>query len=578
MAENRDIELGRFTFDVDQVVKSAAELKEIISKLRAEQKKLTESGYENSAEFVENAASLKALTAEYNKHIKVIADSVQAQADQANMQELINAALATEVTTIKEARESNKVLNQLRNSTNVLTKEGQDQLKLLNERLDANNALIKENVDQYTKQKINVGNYKEDIKDAYNELGLFNGGLSSVVSNSEQASGSLTTLTDASSEFSGTIMAVSSGISTFIDNSKKAGGVTNLLTNSLKGVTQGIIGMTKASLTFIATPIGMLIAALGVVLGSLYSYLTSTKEGIDAVTSVTRPLMAIMSALMGVLQKLGKLIVEAFTNPKKHIDALVNYVKDKVIKHFKSLADIVMGLVTLDFDRMQEGFDGAVNLVKEVAGEVKNVASAVNDFLVDAATAGAEIDRLTKEIEASEDRMILLKAENTKKIREQEEIMKDQSKTQKEINAALEEANRLSKELSDAEKSINEKKIQRLKIEQSLRPEKSDDESKMNELIAENMRIEDEEKQRQLKFMQTRNKLHNEEMARRKAAQDAFLKDQAEKLSLYKAEQGVRARTLEEQLKLEQDVAVKEKDLLKKNLDAQKISRTGGGR
>ena len=50
-----------------------------------------------------------------------------------------------------------------------------------------------------------------------------------------------------------------------------------------------------------STGIGLILLALG----SLVSFLTSTQEGIDKITSVTRPLQAIFQSLIGVFQKVG---------------------------------------------------------------------------------------------------------------------------------------------------------------------------------------------------------------------------------------------------------------------------------
>ncbi len=74
-----------------------------------------------------------------------------------------------------EAR--NKQLTIARRKLNDTDKEYLLKLKQINAELDLNNAEIKENSDKLGKQRLNVGNYTESIKDALHETGLFNGTL-----------------------------------------------------------------------------------------------------------------------------------------------------------------------------------------------------------------------------------------------------------------------------------------------------------------------------------------------------------------------------------------------------------------
>jgi hypothetical protein len=46
--------------------------------------------------------------------------------------------------------------------------------------LDKNNAKIRQNSDQLKKQKLNVGNYTDSVKDAVNQSGLFSSQLATI--------------------------------------------------------------------------------------------------------------------------------------------------------------------------------------------------------------------------------------------------------------------------------------------------------------------------------------------------------------------------------------------------------------
>lgn len=74
---------------------------------------------------------------------------------------------------IDSLRKELKELNKERNSTNLLSEEGQRAVQALNKRIDENTAKIKTNVSALEKQRLNIGNYKNDIKAAAGELNIF---------------------------------------------------------------------------------------------------------------------------------------------------------------------------------------------------------------------------------------------------------------------------------------------------------------------------------------------------------------------------------------------------------------------
>ena len=254
--------IAELDIDIQALLKTTSDLKKEIDKIKNSQKELAASGQASSEAFVENEAVLKTLTGAYSQNIKAIQESGKATAQQTDQTELLNLALTQEATSIQEARDQNKLLNKLRNETNTTTKEGQAQLTALNAKLDANNEYIKENADQYLKQKINIGNYSESVKDALASLNPFNGGLSG-----------------------------------FTQRAQEAGGAGNLLKNAFMQITTGIYGMVKSSLAFIATPIGAIIAAIVVVATTMYNIFKSFTPIVDKVEQIFAGLSATLSVV-----------------------------------------------------------------------------------------------------------------------------------------------------------------------------------------------------------------------------------------------------------------------------------------
>jgi hypothetical protein len=431
MAEK--IIIAELDIDVNALIKSTQEVKNAIDVVKNQQKELTKSGETSSAQFVQNAADLKTLGSAYNSNLKALSESTQAQADQANALQLVTLALNTEVTSIKEARDQNSLLNKLRNETNATTVEGKAQIESLNKKLDENNNFIKENADNYLKQKINIGNYSDSVKEALGSLNPLNGGLAG-----------------------------------FSQRAGEAGGVLPLLTNGLKTAALGIYGMVRASLAFLATPIGLVIAAIGLTLGLLVNYLKSTQSGIDAVTSVTRPLQALFQSLLGVLQNLGKALFDAFNNPKKTLNDLADFVKNNLINRFTAFSKILQGIINLDFKAVSDGVLQATTGVENVTDKIKNSAKETNKFIADALAKGKQIDELTKSIEKSEINLNKEREIANSKIKELDRITKDTSASFAERLKANKEQNDLADITAKKEQAIINLKIQRLKIEQSL--------------------------------------------------------------------------------------------------------------
>jgi hypothetical protein len=544
MAEK--IVIAQLDLDVDALIKSTSDVKKVIDQLKEAQKNLAKQGDTNSEQFVQNVADLKVLNSAYNSNLKAISDSVNAKAEETNRTALLSLALQAEATSIKEAREQNSLLNKLRNETNVTTEEGKKELEALNKKLDENNAFIKENADQYLQQKINIGNYSESIKEAFQDLNIFNGGLSG-----------------------------------FIGRAQQAGGVLPLLSNGLKAVTTGIVGMTRAALTFLATPIGAVIGAIGLALGLVINYLKSTQGGIDAVTSVTRPLQAIFQSLIGVFQKVGKALFDAFSNPKQVLTDLADFVKQNLINRFTAFGKILDGILTLDFAKIGDGVLQAGTGVENLTGKIKDGAKATGEFLDEAVKKGQEIDRLTKEAEIAQLAYNRAQIKTNDLIDEQLLISKDTSKTFAERAKASEEIIRLTEELSKAEEAIIQKKIQALKIQQSLNDTTREGNQELIDLEVQLDEAQDRglnarlEQTRVLSGLKKEQQAEAVEQAKAEADRQQKILDDAVSISkaqldLFLSEQGIKSKSLEEGLKLAEQIAQKQIAINQKVFDASK--------
>lgn len=91
-----------------------------------------------------------------------------------------------EAGTLDKLQAASRKLRRERASLNLDTQKGAKRLQEINKQLDDNNKQIKENSDQLKKQRLNVGNYKDSVKEALDETNLFGqsvGGLSETLGN-----------------------------------------------------------------------------------------------------------------------------------------------------------------------------------------------------------------------------------------------------------------------------------------------------------------------------------------------------------------------------------------------------------
>lgn len=601
-----NIDIASFSFDTSDVVKGAAEIKKAIDEIKKNQKELDTSTKEGSEAFVQNAADLKTLNGFYSEHVKYLSEASKGAFDAATREAQLEVVLAQEATTIKELRDQNKLLNKLRNDTNLLTEEGQAELKLLNDRLDTNNALIKENVDQYTQQKINIGNYTQSIKQAFKEMEKekqaieeSNKALMDMQKETEKGSkewsyfnqqiqqnnqqinilvtsmGGVNDEMQASTTITNLLRGNFSGLAT---DAQKLGGAGNLLTSTLKGVGASIMTVVKASLAFIATPIGAVIAAVGLVLGLIVNYLKNTQAGMDAVTKVTRPLTAIFESLVRVLQDVGKWLFEAFTNPKKSLEDIYNFVKKNLITTFEGLYDIIVGIATLDFAQAKKGFKTLGDQATENINLVKDAATQVGEFFDEAIQKGLELDRLEKELETTRIRNTIEIGKQAELFKEQNKIAEDTNKTLAEREAAVIESIAAAGRLNKLKQEELALEIDILKNKQSRNDTSREEELALAELIAKQNELNAQELEmtttQQNKLNTIRREANAKANAEAQKALDQRLKTEDEKIALFEQQQlDGKAKTLQQELMIEQAISKMRLVQLDNELKARKISQ-----
>lgn len=307
-------------------------------------------------------------------------------------------------TSIKSLTEANKKLREERKNTSIVTAEGKQRIDEINKSIDHNDKLIKENSSSLEKQRLNVGNYTKSIQDAIPGLDSLTGGAASAA--------------------------------------------------------QGIAGMTKSSLAFIATPIGAVIGALGVAIAAVTAYFKSSEEAENKLTKVTAVFSAVIEQLLNFLEDLGETIVSAFEDPLGALQNFGQFLVDQVVNRIEGILELFPALgkaISLAFKgEFKEAGIVASDAILKIATGVEGVTTKIINFGKEVGKAielgvknGQKMADLQAQIDAEERNLIVQRAKiglEVSKLREEALKLEGDAK-----RAVIQEAIALETQLSNAE-------------------------------------------------------------------------------------------------------------------------------
>jgi hypothetical protein len=253
----------------------------------------------------------------------------------------------------------------------------------------------------------------------------------------------------------------------------------------VKGVKKGVTAMKSLRGAVIATGLG----ALVVVIGSLIAYFTKTERGAQKLRVIMAGLGAVMGAIMDVVISFGEAIVEAFENPKKALDGLVEQIKHYFLEFIPNAINNVIdgfGLLGTAIKKALAGdFDGAM----EVAIEgTKQLADGLTDLhpgmliIKQLAKGAIELgEEIQKDVEAAielEERMNKLKvaereltvqrAQTNKKIAEARLMAEDESQAAEVRLEKLKEAVALEQQQAAGELAQEQERLSIMKAQADL--------------------------------------------------------------------------------------------------------------
>lgn len=318
--------------------------------------------------------------------------------------------------------------------------------------------------------QVDVGNYRQAILDALGDNQAFGTSMNGIV--------------NSFNNLRVNVIALSTPFVNFVQTGRLAPAALNATAAATGNVSTGMKVLRGA---IIATGIG----ALVVVLGSLIAYFTSTQEGINKVNRVLTPLKVAFQTLIGVVQSVGKVMVEAFQAAWQPIKKAGELIGTFLIIPLKQVIGVVKGLskvITGDFEgaweevkkptqdlvnkakEMGKAASDAKGKFSELGGEMKNIAGNIKATMDEALKRGQRIEEINQKLSASEADYIeqtaklkqqfkelnLIAEDTTKTFAEREEAARKSIEIQRQMNKLAEDRNLLEQELLNLKFASND--------------------------------------------------------------------------------------------------------------------------
>ena len=579
------VNIAQIDIDVDSLIAKSAEVREKLINIGNEMKALKD-------DFSKGNISIE----EYTKRLTLLTAEQKGQRDELRVYDtLVKNHITTEAKQIASnntmkgsIKELSAALSQNKHIYQQLSEEERNNAEVGGKLL----AVIQEQDKKYKElqksignNQVDVGNYRQAILDAVGDNQAFGTSMNSVVNtfNSLKVN----------------VVALATPFTNFVQTGKIAPGVLNATATATGNVSTGMKILRGA---IISTGIGALIVALG----SLISYFTSTQEGVNKVNKVLTPLKVLFQTLFGVVQQVGKVLVEAFKAAWEPIKKVGEFIGTFLITPIKQVVGVVKGLgkiLTGDFkgawEEVKKPAQDLVNKGKEMGKavgearakytelgkEMKGIVGGIGDTMDEALKRGQRIEEINQRLVKSEAEHIE-KTEALKELfAEQNQIARDTSKSVEEREKAAKASVETLKQINALARERNQLEVERIELQQKSNDtsdeEKADLARKKAELNAANREMLNAETAQNKVINSIRNTARQEENARAKEQADKArarmqeeLKQQREAVEEYVKTNSAVAKSLQERLAIEEKgmqdrLAVLEKEkskgLIKKN-------------
>lgn len=543
------IKLAQVDIDVDALIEKSAEARKRLLEISNEMKSLKDTLNKGNISIDEYAKRLTVLTAEQ----KVQSDELRVYDN------LVKGHIETEA---KKTQSNKKVSGSIKELGAALSQNKLIYQQLSEEEREAADvggkllAVIQEQDKKYKELQKSIGNNQVDVGNYRQAI------LDAIGANSDLGA-SLNSLTNGFTTLKDKLALVKAPFENYVKYGKLSGPTMEQMSNATNKSATSLKILRGA---VISTGIGALVVALG----SLIAYFTSTQEGIDKVNKVLTPLKVLFQTLWGVVQNVGKALVEAFTHPKQLLLDLGKFMQEQIINRATAIIDAFKGLGNILTGNVEEGIkqvgDAALQAatgVKDVVGKVKEAGKAVSDTIDEAIKRGQRIEEIGVKLASSEADFVKQSEALKLEFEEQNQIARDTSKTISEREAAAKKSIEIQKQINKLVTDRNNLEIERMELQQQSNDTSDAERADLERKKAENNKAKKDQIQSEIAQTKVLNSIRNtarqEQNAKNKEAADKArklleeeLKWQKESIEDYVKTNSAVAKSLQERLDIEE--------------------------
>ena len=153
--------------------------------------------------------------------------------------------------------------------------------------------------------------------------------------------------------------------------------------------------MTTAAKAFIATPFGMVIAAVALGLAALKAAFTGSEEGQNKFTKIMAVINVVLGNFQDLLADLGESIIEVFENPGESLKKFGDLIKDNITTRFDGILNLIPNLAKAVEALFNRDFAGAAKIASDSVGKVFLGVESVTDSLSKAKDAIVDFGKQT---------------------------------------------------------------------------------------------------------------------------------------------------------------------------------------
>jgi hypothetical protein len=492
-----------FKIDTTPTVSALQDVNDLLTQSKTKLKELTDAGKTQTDEYIAQTAVVKAYEKEQRSLNNVL---VQQQGAVKVMTKLTEENIKAGKAQENSIAENMKAYNALKNQLIQTRKPTEEQIKTA-ARL---NEVLKEQEKALGITSRNVGNYEGAFKSAISEIKIF--GVS------------LGDLENTYKTYNAALQDGKEKLATYVTGQKAADGATKLSILSTGGLSAA---MNVLKLALIATGVG----AFVVLLGSLVAAFASTERGADLLEDALANVTGVFQSLFGEAQKIGVELINVFSNPKKAITDLVDFLKNNLINRLQGFKVVLDGILERDPKKLTDGISQVATGITNLSDKIEDGTKKTAKFFSDSANLAQKILNIQREIEDLEGAIGKRRAETASRETELLIIAKKVSSTAKEKKAATDEILKNTADLQKLEENIVKKKIEELKLTQSQNITDRKGNKELQDLEAELIKVQDAGKDKQLQLIKILNKEGKSAIKEKTVDANKAAKDEEDRLN-----------------------------------------------